>query len=234
MHFIIQTIDNQIKHDFSFMLIEALRFHEWQGTPHTFELTNKVTHQHIGIPVGSVVFVQEYLYLHGYPLVKPRNVPEELFLFADRKIYNGTECESPISFLEKRQAFVKSNDKIKGFAEVCTFNCLPLGNYQFSEVVNFTSEWRAFVWRGQLVGLQNYSGDFTDFPDIGRIYKMIATYKSAPCAYTLDVGIQNIQTSIVEVHDFFGCGLYGFSDLALLPLMLGGWFKEYTNVHRRL
>jgi hypothetical protein len=228
MHFIIQTFNKQVTHDFAFMLIEALRFHEWQGTPHTFELANKVTTQHIGIPVGSVVFVQEYLNLHGYPLVKPRNVPEELFQFADRKIYNGTENDVPnYPYFAKDQDVIKSTPR---FTVTDNFNIpLPPGNYQYSSLVNFTSEWRAFVWRGQLVGLNNYSGDFTDFSDVGQIYKMIAAYKSAPCAYTLDVGIQNTKTSIVEVHDFFSCGLYGFADLALLPLMLGGWFKEYIR-----
>jgi hypothetical protein len=174
-----------------------------------------------GIPVGSVEFVSESLALQGYPVPKPRNVPVELFPFAGRNIFNGTEKDLPFG-----ASFAKSNDKIKTDIE----DPLPAGNYQFSSLVDFISEWRAFVWRGELVGLQNYSGDFTRFPDVDRIHQMIKAFKG-PCAYTLDVGIVDGVTCVVEVHDFFSCGLYGFADLQLLPLMLGGWYREYIKAH---
>jgi len=59
---------------------------------------------------------------------------------------------------------------------------------------------------------------------------MIKTFKpEAPVAYTLDVGINNRSTFVIEVHDFFACGLYGFADLNLLPLMFYRWFKEFMK-----
>jgi hypothetical protein len=184
-----------------------------------------------GIPVGSVEFVSESLRLQGYPVPKPRNVPTELFPFAGRNIFNGKERDAPDG-----ASFAKSNDKIKDiiYQTLMVYELdkpLPTGNYQFSSIVDFISEWRAFVWRGKLVGLQNYSGEFTMFPDVDRIHQMIKAFNTAPCAYTLDVGVVDGVTCVVEVHDFFSCGLYGFADLQLLPLMVGGWYREYIKCH---
>ncbi len=78
---------------------------------------------------------------------------------------------------------------------------------------------------GELVGLQNYSGDFVNFPDVKKINKMISVY-AGPVAYTLDVGINSRGTFVVEVHDFFSCGLYGFSDRKILPFMFSKLFHE--------
>lgn len=225
MQFIIQTINGQIKHDFSFMLLEALEYHNWIGNQHTFEFSDNAIPTTY-IPIGSIEFVGDTLTLMRRKVPKPRNVPESLFKFAGRQIFNGTELNVPQS-----EVFVKSNNIIKA-TPIVTRSCdnkLPPGNYQYSELVDFVSEWRAFIWRGELVGLQNYSGDFTVFPDVIRIKKMIKSFTEAPCAYTLDVGLVGNETVVVEVHDFFSCGLYGFDDLQLLPLMFGGWYKEYVR-----
>ena len=101
--------------------------------------------------------------------------------------------------------------------------------YQFSQVILIDSEWRAFVYKGKLVGLQNYCGEFTLFPDVEKIKEMIKAYKSAPIAYTLDVGINANGTFVIEVHDFFSCGLYGFSDSSL-PFMFSQWFHQYIQI----
>jgi hypothetical protein len=63
------------------------------------------------------------------------------------------------------------------------------------------------------------------------IEAMIIDFKSAPIAYTLDVGINKNTNTVflVEAHDFFSCGLYGFADHRIYPQMLYRWFREYTN-----
>lgn len=42
--------------------------------------------------------------------------------------------------------------------------------------------------------------------------------------YFLDVG--NSGTFVIECHDFFSCGLYGFADYSKLPHMFYKTFKE--------
>ncbi len=229
MKFLIQTVNNRIVHDFAFVLLEALRFHNWGGRDY-HESTRCETSRHMPgwIPVGSVEYVQNYL-KHAYGLtVKPRNVPEELMApkWSGRKMLNQ-EFVTPTD-LSDGFLHIKSNDKIKAELDL---TAVPPGNYQTSPMQDYGSEWRAFVWRGGLVGLHNYSGDFTEFPDVDRIKEMMEVF-DGPCAYTLDVGLKGGETFVVEVHDFFSCGLYGFADLQLLPLMFGGWFNEFLRENK--
>jgi len=249
MKFLIQKIHNQIRHDFSFTLIESARFYNWFN--HNSRITLRYLNTTEGepsfnfkdyhykqkyIPIGSVEFVSQYLYRFYGLIPKPINVPEELFHYAGRRILNGTDKS-----LKKLRGdyVVKSNTHIKGFNEIigCSSSgnqfpqSVPFGYYQISEFIpNIISEWRAFVYAGDLVGLQNYSGDFTKWPNINTIKGMIGNYKSAPIAYTLDVAISEDRgTFLIECHDFFSCGLYGFSNHKILPYMFYKWFRQYIE-----
>jgi len=241
MKFLIQKIDHRVKHDFSFTLLESIEFQNWLQRDKNAMSSKyidfhdyknwwfKPFHQHY-VPVGSVEFVLGWMEKHNVPLPKPVNVPEELFGYAERGIFNGPHYDMD-DILDER--FVKSNDQIKGFKEVIDNKYdLPEGNYQFSELIDIESEWRAFVYQGKLVGLQNYSGDFTMFPNVDDIRCMIDAYKSAPIAYTLDVGVFDEKTFVIECHDFFSCGLYGFADHNIYPYMLYRWFHEYLNKNK--
>jgi ATP-grasp domain, R2K clade family 2 len=221
MKFLIQTIDGKIKHDFSFNLLKSIEYQKWLGNDIEYEFTDEEIKEGF-IPIGTVEFVVNYLNkIHNkYPL--PRNIPESLFKYSNRKIFNGTEKLD-------REMFVKSNDKIKDEITGIHSTNLPKGNYQFSDIIEIESEWRAFIFKNKLVGLQNYSGDFTLFPDIDKINKMINDFIDSPVAYTLDVGV-NDDTFIIEVHDFFSCGLYGFEDLKILPYMFSQWFYEFILI----
>lgn len=263
MKFLIQKINKKVVHDFSLTLLESIKYKNWYNNSKDYKskFINTVCDESNNlndinfadsyyhkkyIPIGSVEFVSQYLY-HFYGLIpKPLNVPLDLFNYTCRMIWNGTEKSS--KSLTRNELFVKSNDKIKGFTEIIKSEAiLPEGNYQFSEIIEIESEWRAFVYQGKLVGLQNYSGDFTKFPDVYLIKEMINDYKSAPIAYTLDVGVTSVQrvnnsrfnnlgrfnsqnnTFVIECHDFFSCGLYGFADHKILPNMFHDWFNEYIN-----
>ncbi len=249
MRFLIQKIDNKVVHEFSFTLLESIRYQKWlEGEDADVIVkyvnclsSNKVWffspfHEHY-VPVGSVEFVLSWMKRFDVPTPSPMNVPEELFepFLAMRPIMNGTHKD--IKSLVKGKWFVKSNDKFKGFAEVLRIKSnidwnIPKGNYQMSEYMRIDSEWRAFVYKGKMVGLQNYGGDFTVFPNKAKIQKLIHYYKSAPVAYTLDVGVNDHNTFIIEVHDFFSCGLYGFADHKIYPYMLYRWFHEYLNKNK--
>lgn len=244
MKFLIQKINNEIRYDFSFHLLQAIHFKKW------LDPTDKIgikylnydptdipesddiypipfqNHQKGYCPIGSVEFVTEYLESFYGLTPKPLNVPKELFHYSGRKIFNGTEKDL------KGKLFVKSNDKIKSTCGIINEGEVGLteGNYQFSEVISIDSEWRAFIYRNKLVGLQNYAGEFTLFPNVNTIKGMIETYKSAPIAYTLDIGINDERgTFVIECGDFFAMGLYGFSEYQILPHMFYGWFQEYLR-----
>jgi hypothetical protein len=224
MRFLIQTINGKVKHDFSFTLLESIEFQKWLRKDESFEVcfTDKRTSPGY-IPIGSVEFVSKYIFDYYKIIPKPKNIPIELMdkNWTGRTVINGTEKDIV------GRKFVKSNDKIKSFTEIC--KTAPEGNYQISDLIYIESEWRAFVFEGKLVGLQNYSGEFDVFPNVDKIKEMINAYKSQPVAFTLDVAISNNDTVIIEVHDFFSCGLYGFSEHKILPFMFSKWFYSFVG-----
>lgn len=235
--FLIQKIDRKVKDDFSLVLIESVEYYKWfyekdnlfrikyfntfSEDKSFFSNIDEKFKNHI--PIGSVEFVTQYLKVYHNKEVKPRNVPSELFdeYFTGRKIFNGTEKDIDGT------KFVKSNDKIKEFTNIT--DKAPQGNYQISDIIDFESEYRVFVYKGKIVGLQNYSGDFLKFPCVSTIWCMIDVFESSPIAYTLDVGICKDKTCVVEIHDFFSCGFYGFADYKIVPYMFCDWFNQYIN-----
>lgn len=228
MKFLIQTLNGRVKYDFAFTLLESIDFLRWFRNDSTidYEFTDGDTIPDC-IPIGNVGFVQNYLKKYYNLSVKPVNIPDELLgsFFTGRKVFNGTEKDIT------GRSFVKSNDKIKSFTNICTE--APEGNYQISEVIDIDSEWRAFVYEGRLVGLNNYSGRFDLFPDVIKIKQMIAAYTKQPAAFTLDVAISNEETVVIEVHDFFSCGLYGFDDHNVLPYMYSRWFYQFIQKNKK-
>jgi hypothetical protein len=244
--FLIQKVNKQIVHDFSFTLLESIRYQKWLNencgitakfinTDNTFIYNEAVLFKNLyrnRIPVGSVEFVIKYMEQFYNVTPKPLNVPEELFQseFAQRKIFNGNYMD--VEDLDGTW-FIKSNNKIKTTIHTVYYPKtyqLPVDSYQYSQFINnIESEWRAFVYHGQLVGLQNYAGDFTKFPSIDTIKGMILAFKSAPIAYTLDVAVCDLATLVIECHDFFSCGLYGFADHKIYPQMLSQWYYEYMR-----
>jgi hypothetical protein len=240
--FLIQTVDNVIVHDFSFQLIESIKFHNWYYNKpiYNYVLSNTTERPIMNniqyypleeiIPIGTVEFVLEYLEkYYGISNVKPLNIPIELRKFAYLKRFlKESISDKPIFNAGETPVFVKDNTKIKGWTNIVEPNrSYPAGEYLVSEFIDIESEWRAFVNNRELVGLQNYSGDFTMFPDVELIELMIDDYKMCPLSYTLDVGInKKLGTFIIECHDFFSCGLYGFADHKLLPKMfINTWNK---------
>jgi len=239
MKFIVQTVNNEIVHHFSFTLKESINYRNWYyGDKEDIIIyTNDETPEFIkdACPVGSVEFVSDYLTKYYNKTPKPINIPECLYPFADRKVWVGDENDY------KENCFIKSHDTIKKFPSMIIYDdniTLDKGVYQYSDLIDIDSEWRCFVYNNKLVGLQNYSGDFTLFPNIRKIHEMISVFKpDAPITYTLDVGvnalecngIEDTKTFVIEIHDFFSCGLYGFADLNILPLMFYRWFKNFIK-----
>ena len=230
MKFLIQTYGGKVTHDFSFTLLESLRYHNWLERTKDFKakLTDNPRPEFIEgvVPCGSVEFVTYYIGEAYGKHILPRNIPPELMgeEFTLRNVFNGGYED--ISGIK----FVKSNDRIKLFTDIVSgHEMVPVGNYQISDLIDIHSEWRGFVYKNTLVGLQNYGGDFTKFPNVETIYAMIKAFKSSPVAYTLDVGINDQGTFVIEVHDFFSCGLYGFSEHKILPFMLARWYQEYIK-----
>lgn len=235
--FLIQTIDGEIQHDFAFHLIKSLDYHNWFYSREIYEFATfpeTPMDEPNCIPIGSLEFVMEYTQLHSNLTNKdfrPINIPNDLSspFFLKRETYEMAKDKIDLS----SPAFLKSATTYKRFTDIVSGNAslsnVPDDTYLVSDVIDIESEWRLFVHHGELVGSQNYSGDFKLSPDYDLVELMIQAYKNSPVSYTLDVGINQEGTFLIEVHPFVSCGLYGFADYKLIPDMMREGYKYFIN-----
>lgn len=215
------------QHDFGFETIQAINFDSWYYNEkrYKYELVadlSNISNNPNYVPVGSVEFVCEFMKLrYNVDSVKPINIPAILIPYANREI-KRIHSDDIAGINEK--VFAKSDTTIKGFSQmVSDKSSLPTDFYLISEVIEIESEFRCFVRNNKLIDIKNYSGYYDRIPNIQVINDMIRDYKNeAPPAYTLDVCIDiKGRTDIIECHNFFSCGLYGFADYTnLLPMLI--------------
>lgn len=238
--FVIQVVGGLIRHDFSSALLEALEYQNWRcpGVHSWFLVeglegletfiqgkSKKETDEFV--PVGSLEFVSLFLSLTGYsPHLRPINIPDQLLKeeFLGRKFFRGASRD----FKPDKQYFVKSSSRIKDYAAfISPGEFIPEPYILATERVELVTEWRAFIYNKSLLGLQNYLGDFTVMPDVMALRGMMEAYTDSPSSYTLDIGVMSSgKTVVIEVHDFYSCGTYGFSDPKRLPQMFASAFNR--------
>lgn len=201
------------------------------------------------VPIGTIEFVHsfidKFIKEDGSKELKPLNVPEVLFGNAGGEIANcalwnkeGRE-ETYRKFNGGADVFVKSNGRIKDpingqyrVEDILDEGKIPNGNYQVRSRIDIVSEYRCFVYNRGLLGVHYYSGQVDVFPNAIAIHRMVSDYSKdgAPKAWTLDVGVTGRgETVAIECHEFYSCGLYGFSDYNALPYMFYRVFKDLKN-----
>lgn len=216
--------------DFQFELLRANDFFKWKNG-HGFEIAYGNADQSY-CPVGSV----EFCYEHGITCA-PRNIPCEL----EKHAYGGEVFCKRSQLVQGSSYHVKSALKLKDDRnDTITFNAaednIPFEDNTFQAVKwlkeGFVAEWRCFVMDGKLLDIKQYVARDDEalfvVPSRSAILEMISEFKHAPCTYILDVGVASDgKTYIIEVHDFFACGLYKFDDQYRLPSMLWNWYRDY-------
>lgn len=263
--FLLQTVGNRVRHDFVFEMEHAIDYQNWRGNEMKadyceLENINSITDNIENIvPIGTVEFVHSFIDEHikqnGSQEIQPLNVPHELIYYTGRKVCNYILTENGRYYVlehfehdcDKKNAdvFIKSNDKIKSplngwykMDDVLDRDKLPDGKYQISTHIDIISEYRCFVYKDELRGIQYYSGDFTRYPNIQTIKDIMKKYYwdfgegKAPQAYTLDVAITGEgETVVMECHEFYSCGLYGFNDYSVLPYM---FIRTFNDIKKRI
>lgn len=253
--FLVQTIKGKIVHDFAFELERSIEYQIWRGNSdfkiEYSEIENIKDNckdiQDKIVPVGSIEFVKafcnEYFNKNCEKYLKPLNIPKELFKFANRKIDDfvlnenmDTIINDIIDISNNGQIFIKSNEVLKfenngiiHLKNILNEKKFPNGKYQISEIKQIDSEYRCFIYNGQLIGIQYYNGDFKLFPDV-KVIEDITKYFNDNTAYTIDIGVNyKRETFLIECHEFYSCGLYGFSDYNKLPYMFNRTFNKIVN-----
>jgi hypothetical protein len=111
-----------------------------------------------------------------------------------------------------------------------------LGEWYMGGCVYPLTEWRVFVFNGTILDIKNYKGDPWIMPNKEVVEKMVKEYYDGggnARAFTLDVGVDenDNSTKIVEFHEFYSCGLYGFDMYDKLPYMFS---QQWALVLQRI
>lgn len=176
------------------------------------------------IPVGNLLFVKEFLKSRMVPL----EVPEQLRKYLEREYFICKGRDIPKECLNEKY-FFKDADTLKKWNNSLNpydLDIRPETNYVVSERVVFDSEFRVFVHEGEVLAAQHYLGDPLVFPDAKKIRDIVHHF-DGPKAYTLDIGMHDRKTDLIEVHPFASCGLYGFCDKEIIPMLKDGfeWYR---------
>ena len=93
-----------------------------------------------------------------------------------------------------------------------------------SQIVEFTSEYRAFVIEGKLVGLKHYKGNLCLFPNCEMIHQTISGFTAQPIAFSIDIGLDQIdRTLLIECNDFWSLDSFGLDPKLYAQGLLLRW-----------
>lgn len=208
--------------DFGYTAIEAALFHNWRCGAKVdsvllcreSSISAEMLQKDI-VPVGSVEFCMRWFAAMGV-IPHPLNIPVSIQHLVRRKIITTTTLENTGTLY-----YGKDMDVIKASRNGVYREYHGKTPMIFSELVPAQSEWRLFVLNRMIVGIKNYAGDPLVVPDFQYCQTVADQYGKENPAFTLDVMIrEDGQTDILELHDFFACGLYGFEDLPAIRQML--------------
>jgi ATP-grasp domain, R2K clade family 2 len=190
-----------------------------------------------GIPV--VVAALTHL---GIAVPELPSIPTALQVFAGRQTWLSTMQEARNLVSEGRSIFVKpvpADRKLfagivfRQFRDtIATAHVPPDYPVVCSDVVDFVSEYRAFVLDSKVLGLRHYKGDFRVFPDPSVIDSAVASYSPSPAAYGIDFGVTSDgRTLLVETNEAYSLGCYGLTPVLYSTFLERRW-AELTGTMR--
>lgn len=188
-----------------------------------------------GIPVGTLAFVRKILSKQGYiNVLKPIEVPYFLqcedFLKREYHILKYEDLPKTGRYFVKDVSHLKASNAscismnnfgewFEGYAgrEGNEYIKANETNFSVSDNMNLLSEYRVLVSDDKVQGVQYYNGDCLVFPDAGLIKEVIKEIEVQrllghllPKSYTLDIGVCDKGSFLIEMHNFVSCGTYGF------------------------
>lgn len=238
--FVVQTKDRQIASDMGRQITELTDFEAWfhaDDREPGYRLQEDTQPIRINeIPVGSIEWTEK---VSGKSLL-PANLPVPFRCppFASRPVWDGDRAELAKK-LESGPLFVKSATKVKGFPPLVAKKIEDVPDdtlYFFSTVVNPVAEWRAFIYKGQIIDVRRYIGSWDE--DLNR--EEIQAFKSQVAAANLPYTACTIdfarisgssQPEWIEIHNFICVGLYGFDDIRILNMAKTAW-REFSKEHK--
>jgi hypothetical protein len=192
------------------------------------------------IVCGGIPVVLRALKRLGITPPELPSIPLQITDFAARKISTATLGEVRLWVNAGQSIFIKPlpgdrklfpGKPLKEFRDLISTRHLPDEQIVVtSEIVEFHSEYRAFVMDGEILGIHYYKGNIRLFPDFTVIDRAIAAYTSAPAAYAIDFGIvADGRTLLVETNEAYSLGCYGLPELRYSSLIERRWQELLAN-----
>lgn len=106
-----------------------------------------------------------------------------------------------------------------------------------SEFKDITSEWRLYIYKNEIVGMVNYSGNFLTIPNLTNIKYNLSNKENKdkyPIAFSIDVGFCDRKyfspdSLVIECNDFYSIGNYGgITDELFAEMLIARW-EELSN-----
>jgi len=165
------------------------------------------------IPQGTVEWIDRLL---ETPYT-PDYYPTWLEPYLHRKVWKSQEWLFDRLFVKPAD----SHKRFNGFVTDGTYKNKKKPPYYYSEVVNFTNEWRYYISKGNILAKHWYSGDEINTPDAPELDIPIPKNFYG----TLDFGtLDNGNFALVEAHPPYACGWYGkMNDHTYIQWLVDGW-----------
>ncbi|MBB5040163.1 ATP-grasp domain-containing protein [Prosthecobacter dejongeii] len=185
---------------------------------------------------GGIPVVVAALARLGIAVPELSSIPSVLESFAGRKVWASTMQQARNLVAEGASIFVKpvpadrklfAGAVFREFRDtIATAHVPPEYPVVCSDVVEFVSEYRAFVLDGEILDLKHYKGDFRVFPDVRVVDNAVSAYRAAPAAYGIDFGVTTDgRTLLVETNEAYSLGCYGLTPIFYSTLIERRWHE---------
>ena len=167
------------------------------------------------IPVGTIPFVSLWLKTFHNKNMTPIEVPPilrtEEFLKRDYKVITKDQIPKTGRYFLKCVDGLKTGSIIGRMDNIDVFDLSNKNLFVLSEYIPITTEYRVYVVDNEIANICCYCGYVGLYPDYALITKAVQLLKQSgdmPKSYTLDVGVNNNGTFVLEVHAFASIGIY--------------------------
>ena len=97
-----------------------------------------------------------------------------------------------------------------------------------SDPIDLLSEYRVYVLDGDILGVKHYYGDWSLAPKREFVEEVVRSYKNAPVAYGVDIGVTSEYDCVIESNDGCNLGNYGLDSIHYGEMIVSRW-TEIVN-----
>lgn len=182
--------------------------------------------------VGSVEATRAHFVQNGIQVPDPIISRSEELYGPQMTIQDWIDLEE-----EHFPLFIKPADQTKAFTGFGAYDKATAeffmegyeGRVICKELVEYFSEWRAYVQDEKILKICHYLGDPLQFPD-PAIIKLALEEKRPEKCYSIDFGITKEKTYVIEMNDAWAIGNYGLAPYDYFQFLKKRWVQIIYNV----